>query len=150
MKKQEIRIRVAALVKQDDSLLLIAHKKDGHIYWLPPGGGVDYGESLSSALSRELSEELSIAVEPGEILYVSDGIDPQGERHVVHIIFEAEWISGELKLGDDARLYDFAFFPADELESLDIHPPINRVLSDYLKGHDASIYLGELWKEKQK
>ena len=46
---QEPRVRVAGIVIEDNKLLLIAHKKNNSVYWLLPGGGVNYGESLEEA-----------------------------------------------------------------------------------------------------
>lgn len=45
-KLKNTRVRVAGVLVEEGKLLLIAHKKKKNIYWLLPGGGVDYGESL--------------------------------------------------------------------------------------------------------
>jgi ADP-ribose pyrophosphatase YjhB (NUDIX family) len=45
----DVRVRVGGILITNDGILLIAHKKDNNVYWLLPGGGVDYGESLSEA-----------------------------------------------------------------------------------------------------
>ena len=50
------RIRVAGLLLQGGSVLLVRHQKGEDTYWLLPGGGVQYGESLEEALNRELLE----------------------------------------------------------------------------------------------
>ena len=41
-----VRVRVAVLIRKGDQVLLVEHQKNGHKYWLLPGGGVEYGESL--------------------------------------------------------------------------------------------------------
>jgi len=41
--RKMIRVRVAGVIVHDNRILLIAHKKKGEEYWLPPGGGIDYG-----------------------------------------------------------------------------------------------------------
>ena len=57
----EPRVRVSALLRWEDRILLCRHEKPGRgEYWLLPGGGVNSGESLTDALHRELSEEVGI------------------------------------------------------------------------------------------
>ena len=56
----EPRIRVSALLRWNDRVLLCRHEKPGKEYWLLPGGGVNTGESLVDALRRELWEEVGI------------------------------------------------------------------------------------------
>src|SRR3954467_1537451 len=56
----EPRIRVSAILRWQDRVLLCRHEKHGREYWLLPGGGVNSGESLVEALRRELDEEVAI------------------------------------------------------------------------------------------
>ena len=141
-----LRIRVGGIILDKDRMLLIAHEKDGDIYWLLPGGGVNFGESLEDALRRELLEELNISVKIDKISLLSDSIHPSGQRHIVNVSFLCSYLSGEYKLGEEDRLHGFNFFTAEELESLKIYPPINTELIDILKGKDSATYLGKLWE----
>lgn len=60
-----MKSRAVAIVRQDDSVLLIHRRKDGVEYHTLPGGGVEEGETPEQACVRELAEEtgLSAAVE---------------------------------------------------------------------------------------
>lgn len=142
----DVRIRVAGILIRENRLLLIAHKKDEEVYWLLPGGGVDYGESLHEALIREFVEELNITVDVEDVALISDSIDPSGNRHVVNMCFLCTYKNGDFILGDEHRLYDFRFFDRDELADLNIFPPINGNLLDIMNGKIKDRYIGKLWK----
>ena len=91
----EPRIRVSAVLRWEDRVLLCRHEKSGREYWLLPGGGVNSGESLVEALRRELAEEVAIGDDltfEGPVAVV-DSIAPKRAfvgKHVVHIIFAAD------------------------------------------------------------
>ncbi len=142
----DVRVRVAGILIRGNRLLLIAHKKNDDIYWLLPGGGVDYGESLHEALTREFMEELNISVDIKDVALISDSIDPSGDRHVVNICFLCTYKTGDFILGEEGRLYDFRFFDRDELSELEIFPPINNDLIDIINGKVKDRYIGKLWK----
>lgn len=52
------RVSVKALIVNDEGHVLLVREYD-HDWWDLPGGGVDHGESIEQALSRELFEEVS-------------------------------------------------------------------------------------------
>ena len=85
------RIRVSAVLRRENGILLVRQEKPGRQYWLLPGGGVRTGESLMDALLRELSEEIGIEEDfsfEGPVA-IADSISPPGvpPKHVVHIVF---------------------------------------------------------------
>jgi 8-oxo-dGTP diphosphatase len=145
------RIRVSAILRWRERVLLCRHEKPGKQYWLLPGGGVESGESLIAALHRELSEEVGIDEElplEGPVAIV-DSIAPQSslyQKHVVHIIFAGD-LSGrslELVTSADAAVRGHRLFSLEELEDVVLHPPIQRFLSRWRPG-DPVVYLGALW-----
>jgi len=144
------RVRVAAIVVRDDALLLVQHEKAGRRYWLLPGGGVDYGETLAEALVREVREETGLDVRVGDLVLVHDSLPPDRHRHIVNVYFTAECPGGDLRLGSDARLVDARFVPVDDLPGLDLYPDIRaellRVTREGLG--NGPRYLGNLWKDQ--
>ena len=150
----EPRIRVSALLRWQDRILLCRHEKAGKNYWLLPGGGVKGGESLVRALQRELVEEVGI-FEPGDELplegpiAIVDSIAPDRSttsRHVVHIVFAADLGRQSLELvrSEDERVRGHRLVALDELDGLVLHPPIQRFVRRWQPG-DPVAYLGELW-----
>jgi 8-oxo-dGTP diphosphatase len=147
----EPRIRVSAILRWQDRLLLCRHEKGGKDYWLLPGGGVNSGESLVRALHRELAEEIGIREElPVEgPVAIADSISPArsfAAKHVVHIIFSGD-LSGrslEAVRSEDEAVRNHRLFGVDELDSVVLHPPIQRFLARWRPG-DPAVYLGALW-----
>ena len=147
----EPRIRVSALLRWNDRVLLCRHEKPGKEYWLLPGGGVHSGESLVDALHRELREELGIDDEPsleGPVAIV-DSISPVrsfAAKHVVHIIFAGDLGSRSLETVNsaDAAVRGHRLFGLEELEEVVLHPPIQRFVQRWRPG-DPAVYLGALW-----
>jgi len=64
--KPQMRQSAKALLTAADRVLLVKERHgDGSEFWTLPGGGVERGESLTEALSRELFEELRCPVDIG-------------------------------------------------------------------------------------
>ena len=147
----EPRIRVSAVLRWKGRMLLCRHEKPGKEYWLLPGGGVNSGESLVTALHRELAEEIGIDDElpvEGPVAIV-DSIAPTqsfAAKHVVHIIFAGDLGGRSLEAvtSQDAAVRGHRLFGVDELDGIVLHPPIQRFLSRWQPG-DPAVYLGALW-----
>ncbi len=69
-----MKIRVRAIIKRGNTLLLVRHRnpETGGSYntWSLPGGGIDDGEMLLDALTREIMEETGIQPKIGKLLYI--------------------------------------------------------------------------------
>ncbi len=149
----EPRIRVSAILRWRGRILLLRHEKGTEEVWLLPGGGVRTGESLIRALRRELWEETGLFPAGVEVplegpVALVDSISPeQGpkRKHVVHVIFAAD-VSGSLEevTSQDAAVRGHRAFRIHELDSVALHPPIQRFLQRWQPG-DPAVYLGEMW-----
>jgi 8-oxo-dGTP diphosphatase len=141
-----IRVRVAALIVEDKSVLLIEHRKGRHTYWLLPGGGVNFNESLSDALKREMKEEMGIDISISGLAYICDSIDPESRRHIINIVFYCSRTCGDIILGKDKRLNGHGFFSHDRLNDMIIFPPVKDDLVKIINGDPVTdTYLGKLW-----
>ena len=120
------------LTEQSDNnrILLIKRKNDPFKdYFALPGGFVDEGEKVEDAVRREAEEELSVKVEPIDILgvYSDPNRDPRG--HIMSTAFICKIISGELKAADDAA--DLQWTEIDDLENVKLAFDHYKIISDY-------------------
>jgi ADP-ribose pyrophosphatase YjhB (NUDIX family) len=149
----EPRIRVSAILRWRGRILLLRHEKGAEEVWLLPGGGVRIGESLLRALQRELWEETGLFPAGTEVplegpVALVDSIGPSSafsRKHVVHVIFAAD-VSGSLEdvSSRDTAVRGHRAFGLHELDSVALHPPIQRFLQRWQPG-DPAVYLGEMW-----
>ena len=104
-------LAVSAAIIRDGKVLVVRRARNPAlgIYTLP-GGGVETGETLVQAVTREVREETSMDIEPVALAGHREAIvrDAHGrvEQHFVILCFAARWLSGEPVLNeelDDAR-----------------------------------------------
>ncbi|HCD51048.1 MAG TPA: NUDIX hydrolase [Balneolaceae bacterium] len=129
----KIRIRVCGLLFREGRLLLVklhspVTNKD---LWIPPGGGLEFGESLHTALKREFKEETGLTIKVGELLHINEMI--KAPYHALEFYFNVDLIEGKLTLGydpehspNDQLLKDIRYFSPDELSGIECAP-------DYIK-----------------
>jgi len=125
----KIRNRVSGLMIRDNALLMVLIQLPYHSkpVWMPPGGGVRFGETLQKCLVREFSEETQIDVKPGNLKYIHE---VQTEYlHAIEFYFYCHSMSGVPTLGSDPEynidrqmLKDIQFIPLRELKNLNILP----------------------------
>jgi len=143
------RIRVAAIIVRDGEILLVRHVKHGKTYWLLPGGGVRYGETLEEALGRELKEETNLDVVVERPVMINDSVPPDRHRHVLNIYFTARITGGRLLAEESDVLKEVRFFPIETLADLPLFYPDIRapLLNAYSRGFPETLYLGNIWTD---
>jgi ADP-ribose pyrophosphatase YjhB (NUDIX family) len=122
------RIRLAGVVTRANEILLVEHQRAGNRYYLLPGGGLEWGETCQAGLAREFMEEVSLKVEVGPLLFISESIEPHGERHILNFTFHARIAGGTMKLNPDRRLKDVRWVSRDELMNLKFFPEIRQAI----------------------
>jgi ADP-ribose pyrophosphatase YjhB (NUDIX family) len=99
-------VGVGAVVVDAGRVLLVRRGSEpmkGH--WTLPGGLVELGEPLLTAVAREVKEETGLTVEPLELIELLDRIHREGERIRFHYVV-ADYLclvaGGELRAASDA------------------------------------------------
>ena len=80
---------------------------------------------------------------------IVDSISPArsfAPKHVVHIIFAGDLTGRSLEAvtSQDGAVRGHRLFAVNELDSVVLHPPIQRFLTRWQPG-DPVVYLGALW-----
>lgn len=141
-------IRVAGLLQLDGRILMVQQARGEDRYWLMPGGGVRFGETLGDGLKRELQEELGLRVGVGRLLAIVESIspDPEYQKHVVHLIFEISASPEAVAEPRDPAVLDVKYLDEHELQRADVRPPISEFLTACVREMPSSPhYLGRRW-----
>lgn len=129
----------------DGRVVTVRHRAGSSTYHLLPGGGVDFGETLAAALTREVAEETGLVVSVGAPLLLSDTIDPDGHRHIVNITFRARIEGGEVTRDPaDPRVEAVDLVAPADLPGMDLRPPVAAEILVALQAGDAAraVYVG--------
>jgi ADP-ribose pyrophosphatase YjhB (NUDIX family) len=143
------------VLEHEGRVLFVVHEKDEIRYHLLPGGGVEHGESLAETVAREFHEECGIDVTVEEPLLLADSIAPDLHRHVVNVVFKVKATGGDPDAiawpdhGDptDPRVVGHEWVLVDDLETLDLRPPVAVELRRILRaaGPVCARYVGSPW-----
>lgn len=111
-----MRVNVRALVVRDGRVLVSRERRQGLDHVLLPGGRVREGESIHSALVREVREETGLSVAPGRLLYIAEVVGMYGVHDLI-LIWSAD-------ISDEAVSSDDVWIAADGTEAQSIMPPV--------------------------
>src|SRR5690554_5124933 len=102
----KLRLRACGLLVRHEKLLLVKLKSPvtDAMVWMPPGGGVEFGENIEDALIREFQEETKLKVKVGNLLHVDELIE--AGFHAVEFYFRVYNNFDKPVLGNDPEHTD--------------------------------------------
>ena len=109
------QLAVSAAIFRDDRILLVRRAKSPArgLYSLP-GGRVEFGETLHTALHREVDEETGLKIDIAGLAGWREVVPGMGGGgHYLIMSFAARWIDGEPVLNDE--LDDFRWVGPDTI-----------------------------------
>jgi 8-oxo-dGTP diphosphatase len=113
---------VGAIVFREERILLVKRAEEPDAGgWSLPGGVLEVGETVESAVVRETLEETQVQVRPGGVFEVGDFIRTAGGQarwHYVLIDLLCDYVDGEPMAGTDAA--NARWIPLAELAEYDI------------------------------
>src|SRR5690242_2543620 len=100
---KKVRVRACGICWKGDTLLLVNHKGlSSPNFWAPPGGGVEFGESLEACLTKEFLEETGLKITTGKFKFGCEFI--QDPLHSIELFFDVEIVGGKLQVGEDPEI----------------------------------------------
>lgn len=138
------RLRVAMIACDfDGRVLLLQHVRKHGEYWVLPGGGVDIGESLESAVVREVREELGVGSVVERLVAIGELILPK--RHVVDFFYTGRLDRNSgFAIRYEEGIGDAGWFSRDEIRKMAVLPPeIKSVPGFPDRLPDGIAYLGK-------
>jgi 8-oxo-dGTP diphosphatase len=116
-----IGVGVGAIIINEQGHLFLAKRglkaKNERNLWEFPGGAVEFGETISQALKREIYEEYGIEIKIGELLDVVDHILPQEKQHWVSPTFICTILTGQPIIREPEKCAAIGWFAVDLIPS---------------------------------
>ena len=129
MENQRPRITAAVLVEKDGKFLLAERNKENYNgYWVIPGGGVKFGETIQDAAVRELKEETNLDVDIIKFIGYKEIINVPGNYHSVVFYHLAKPKHTNIKAKGD--ISQAKFFTIEEIKKLKIAESVELVLKE--------------------
>ncbi|MCC2324709.1 MULTISPECIES: NUDIX hydrolase [Bacillus cereus group] len=117
-----IRNRGAAIIVQEGKIVLIKRIREGEIYYVFPGGGIEEGETAEEATKREAYEELGVHIKVEHLIAKVEykGTEYYFNAHIVGGVF-GSGKAEEFEMKDRGS-YIPLWLPIHELEKVNIKP----------------------------
>ena len=99
----KIRVRVCGLCWENGQLLMVNHRgvAEGG-FWAPPGGGLQFGESMEQRLRQEFLEETGFNISVGSFQFVCEFV--RKPLHAIELFFQVSITGGTLRKGQDPEM----------------------------------------------
>ena len=129
MSEEKPRLTSAVLVTQDGKFLLAERNKENYNgYWIIPGGGVKFGETIQEAAIREIKEETNLDVEIIKSIGHKEVINVPGNYHSIVFFHLAKPKHINIEAKEDVS--SAKFFSIEEIKNLKIAESVEWVLKE--------------------
>ena len=131
---EKIGIRPATIIVDKKRLLLVKSEYKGNIFYLLPGGGVEFGETIEEAAIRETLEETGKRIKIIKPVYINEYIDNKDRsKRVINIFFLSEILKEDMSMlsNDGGKIKSIEWVDLDNLKDI----------NDELTKFNASLYI---------
>ena len=129
MEEKRPRVGSAVLVQHNGKFLLEKRNKENYNgYWIIPGEGVGFWETIKEAGIREIKEETNLNIEIIKSIGPKEIINIPGDYHGIVFFHLAKPKSIDIKSKDD--LSEAKFFSIEEIKKLKIAESVELILRE--------------------
>lgn len=109
------KVGTALILTRDNRVLLMKRKgPHGTGTWSPPGGHLDFGESIEGCAGREAKEEVGVDVTDIRFRCVTNDIFEEDGKHYITLWLEGKPI-GEPRIVSEKEVAEIGWFAWDAL-----------------------------------
>ncbi len=125
---EKIGIRPATIIIHEDQILLVRSQYNEKEFFLFPGGGLEFGETLKECAIRETFEETGVKVKIKELVHINEYIykEDWNKRSITAFFLAKSLGKREInpQTTDGGKIKESVWVDIEKLEELDIRPRI--------------------------
>lgn len=130
-----VEIVGSAIIQNSDGEILLTKSPRWNNKWIMPGGHVEPGESIVSAITREAQEEANLELEPIEVIHWGELINSKDYHRPAHFVYfdvYCKVIGGNLKLDND-ELTEYQWVLPEEALNMDLAESYDDTIKKFIE-----------------
>ena len=139
------RFWTVCLIQNGDYVLLLDRQHDDFKGYIPPGGKVEFPESLTEAAIREVKEETGLEVSHLQYKGLYEYVNPAKNERYMIFNYKADTFSGTLL--EDAREGKPVWVHLDEVDNLPMQASIRRRFPLFFE--EGTFEIQVVWDEEK-
>ncbi len=124
-KKHHVGVGVGCIVMRKERLLMVRSRRG---FWSPPGGKLEFGESLEECAIRETAEETGITVMNVEFVAITNDVFADTGRHYLTVWMRGDPDDSEARIIDPEEITGIGWYAPDDLPA-PLHLDIENLLA---------------------
>jgi len=126
------KIGVGVIIRKDNKILLGKRKNaHGTGIWCPPGGHLEFMETITACAKRETDEESGLVITNIQKPVFTEDFFKEEDKHYITMLVTADWELGEPELREPHKCEEWKWFAWDELPSPLFLPMQNHIDQGY-------------------
>lgn len=117
--KKSVQVGVGLYIFNDKNQLLLGLRKSSHDNgsWCPPGGHMEFGETIEEAAVRESKEETGLIISTNDVWVegVTNDFYPESDKHYITLHLFCKKYQGQPEIVEPDKCEVWQWFDTDKL-----------------------------------